>query len=205
MSQKLTLVLMAGLPGAGKSTLAYELSKDLQWYLIDKDKYRIEFLRWDLDDEKASHNAYEVAFAFVRHLLAEKRVSVILDCVGLHEFIIKNVMDIVRSVENVELKIILCVVYPALREERLSERPPERRVLDEDLKHDDNYFEIYKLQKDFTYVLHTDKQVGEHFENRTIEESLVDAKEYLEAKNTTEEESVAETEEYQDVEQYVLT
>ncbi|SRR6266436_8020615 len=203
MSQKLTLVLMAGLPSAGKSTVASALSNDLQWDVVDKDRYREEFLRWGFDEEKASYNAYEVAFSIVRYILAEKRASVILDCVGLHDFILENVTNIVCNIENVQLKVILCVVDPGLRKDRLSKRPPQRVVLSKDLKTDDDYFKIYKLQEDYTHILHTDKQIGEHFENRSVEESLAEAKEYLEAKNPTVKESPAETEEYQDAEQYV--
>jgi predicted kinase len=203
MSQKLTLVLMAGLPAAGKSKLARALRKDLQWYLIDKDKYRIEFLRRGFDAERASYNAYEKAFNKLRRVLTERKSSVILDCVGLHDFIINNVVDIVHSAENVELKIILCVVNPGVRKDRKSKRPPQSVVLDEDLDHDYDYFKIYELPEDYTHILHTDKQIGEYFENRSEEESLAEAKEYLEAKNPTVKESPAETKEYQDAEQYV--
>ena len=159
MSQKLTLVLMAGLPGAGKSTLASALSNELQWHVVDKDRYRKEFLRQDFDEEKASYNAYEVAFAIVRYLLAEKRVSVILDCVGLHDFILENAISIVRSVENVQLKVILCVVDRGLRKERLSTRLLQRIVINDNPETDADYFKIYKLPKD-TLVLRTDKPLG---------------------------------------------
>jgi shikimate kinase len=37
---RLTLVLMAGLPGAGKSTLASALSRELDWHVIDKDRHK---------------------------------------------------------------------------------------------------------------------------------------------------------------------
>lgn len=179
-SAKLTLVLMAGLPSAGKSTLSSAFSKDLQWDVVDKDKYMKEFLQRGFDEEKASYNAYEVAFAIVRYVLANKRKSVILDCVGLHDFILKNVMSIVRSVEDVQLKIILCVVDRGLRKERLSIRPPQRVVINDDLEADDDYFKVYKLlPKEDTYILHTDKPLREHFENRTVEECLAEAKKYL--------------------------
>jgi len=39
---RLTLVLMAGLPGAGKTTLAYALGRELGWQVIDKDTYKGE-------------------------------------------------------------------------------------------------------------------------------------------------------------------
>ncbi len=169
MSQKLTLVLMAGLPGAGKSTLARALSNDLQWYVVDKDRYRKEFLQQGFDEDKASYNAYEVAFAIVRYRLAEQRESVILDCVGIHAFILKNVMNIARSVENVQLKVILCVVDRELRKERLSKRPPQRVVINDDLEPNADYVKIYKLPED-ARVLPTDKP---------LEECLADAKGYL--------------------------
>jgi shikimate kinase len=36
-SVRQTLVLMAGLPGTGKSTLGYALAKTFDWIVIDKD------------------------------------------------------------------------------------------------------------------------------------------------------------------------
>lgn len=174
-SAKLTLVLMAGLPSAGKSTLSRALSNDLQWDVVDKDRYRKEFLQQGFDEEKASYNAYEVAFAIVRYVLANKRKSVILDCVGLHDFILEKVIGIVRSVENVRLKVILCVVDRGLRKERLSKRPPQRVVINDDLETDDDYFTTYKLPKEDTIVLHTD--------NRTVEECVAEAKKYLDVIN----------------------
>jgi predicted kinase len=159
MSQKLTLVLMAGLPSAGKSTIASALSNELQWYVVDKDKYRKELLRWGFDEDQASYNAYEVAFAIAQYKLAQKRASVILDCVGLHDFILENVMNIVRSVENVQLKVILCVVDRGLRQERFSKRSPQRVVINDDLETDADYFKVYKKlpPEEDTCVLHTDE------------------------------------------------
>ena len=209
MNQKLTLVLMAGLPGAGKSFLARALRKDLQCYVVDKDKYRKKFLRRGFDEEKASYNAYEKAFTKVRRALTRQRASVILDCVGLHPFILENVMDIVRSFENVQLKVILCVVDRGLRKERLSKRPPQRVVINDDLETDDDYFKIYKLPREDTYVLHTDKPSGERFENRTEEECLAEAKKYLEiiddrAPTSAAVEDLAEAKDHLDKVQYAL-
>src|SRR2546421_9076401 len=53
LSNKLTLALMAGLPGAGKSTLASELSRKLQWCVIEKDRYKQELVDKGWNDEKA--------------------------------------------------------------------------------------------------------------------------------------------------------
>ena len=116
---KLTLVLMAGLPCAGKSTLAGVLSRELQWHVIDKDRYKQELVDKGLDDVRAGRAAYELCFDTARRLLVEQQASVILDTGAVYHFILDNATDIVCSVANAQLKAILCVVDRDLRNERL--------------------------------------------------------------------------------------
>ncbi len=122
---RLTLVMMAGLPGAGKTTLAYALERELGWRVIDKDAYRIELLQQRLDVELAAKRAYDRSFAEIRAALLEERTSVIFDTAALHPFIIDEIMKIVRSVADVQLKVILCVVDRDIRDHRLRTRTVE--------------------------------------------------------------------------------
>src|SRR5215469_12190169 len=119
---RITLVLMAGLPGAGKTTLAYALRREFQWLIIDKDRYRKEMLKQGLDDDTASRIAYEIAFAEVRSALTEQQVSVILDTAALHRFVLDTIREIMLDVEQACLKVILCVADRDLRNERLRKR-----------------------------------------------------------------------------------
>lgn len=125
-SEKLTLVLMAGLPGAGKTSLAYELSKTLtpRCYTIDRDRIKEDLLQAKLDDDKAGKDAYDRAFAMARNALAEQYPWVILDSAALSSTILEETKKIVLSVANAQLKIILLVADWDLREQRLRDRPP---------------------------------------------------------------------------------
>ena len=123
MNKKLTLVLMAGFPGAGKSTFASALGRKLNWHVIDKDRHKEVLLKQGWNDEKAGMAAYELAFETARSVLTKQQASVILDSAALHTFILENAQDIVNSVANAHLKVILCVADRNLRNERLRNRP----------------------------------------------------------------------------------
>lgn len=111
--------MMAGLPGAGKTTLAYALQRELGWRVIDKDGYRLDLLHQGVDDDSAANSAYERSFAKIRSALVEQRSSVIFDTAALHLFILDRVKQIVNGVAEAQLKVILCVVDRDLRNQRL--------------------------------------------------------------------------------------
>jgi len=170
-NSKLTLALMAGLPGAGKTTLAYALSRDLQWHVINRDSYRQVLLKEGFSDERAGKVAYELSFDTARCVLREQQASVILDSAALHPFILENATDIVCSVANAQLKAILCVVDRDLRNERLRERrwPPVTNItVDPETTAD--YLQCFKHLPSNCLTLYT----SEPFAN-----CLAEAREYL--------------------------
>ena len=122
---RLTLALMAGLPGAGKTTLSIELGRELGWHVINKDRHKEVLMGMGLDELTAGNAAYELSFDTIREVLISRRASVILDSPALRMFILDNVREIVRCVENVQLKIILCVADRDLRNFRLKNRPAQ--------------------------------------------------------------------------------
>lgn len=117
-----TLVMMAGLPGTGKTTLAYALGRELGWQVIDKDTYKEVLLKQGLDDDRAGKVAYELSFAMVRTLLIKQQMPVILDTAALHHFILDEVMEIMRCIEEAQLKVVFCVADRHLRNDRLRHR-----------------------------------------------------------------------------------
>ena len=123
----LTLVLMAGLSGSGKSTLARELSDRLKWRHIEKDRLREQLIQLGFDKEKVGGLAYENAFACARNELLISKSSVILDSSALYPTTLKNALELVATIANVQLKIILCVADQKLREERVEDRVQKRQ------------------------------------------------------------------------------
>ena len=122
-NSQLTFVLMAGLPGVGKSTLACELGRALNWHVIDKDSHKAVLLRQGLDEEVAGKATYELAFDIARHVLLKQQASVILDSAALHTFILEKALRLVENAPEARLKVILCVADHDLRNMRLRNRP----------------------------------------------------------------------------------
>lgn len=73
------LILMAGMPGAGKSTVALTLGAEFGMPVIDKDVIVSAVLDRDIAENQAHPAAYQVTFDLVEHLLRVQRMSVIVD------------------------------------------------------------------------------------------------------------------------------
>jgi hypothetical protein len=117
----LNLVLMAGLPATGKSTLSFALGRDLGWFVIDKDKYKDEFMHQGLDDERARRAAYKRSFDIAHTMLHNEQKSVIFDSASLDLDTLNNARDVVYGCEHIQLKVILCVTSYDLRKQRAQE------------------------------------------------------------------------------------
>lgn len=121
-NSKPNLVLMAGLSGVGKTTLANRLSLDLHWHLIYKDGFREKLISEGKSEEEAGWQAFSQALDIARRVLTDEKASVILDSSARSPTILENAQSIVDSVPNAQLKIILCYADKALRTSRREER-----------------------------------------------------------------------------------
>ncbi len=120
--QKPTLVLMAGLPGAGKTTLALALGNALHWLVLDKDMYKSLFATMGMIDALASAMAYELLFDVAQDILMRQNMSAIFDSSALHPFVLDHALAMTRQADA-HLRVILCTVDHEERSSRLSRRP----------------------------------------------------------------------------------
>ena len=169
---KLKLVLMAGLPGAGKTTLSIKLSQELGWYVINKDCLKISLLNMGLDDLLAGNAAYRQSFDIALDILTNHRNSVILDSAALHSFILEEAQAIIRRVENVQFKIVFCVADRDVRNLRLRTRPAQITAIRVDPETIADYFKEFKH-------LPPEPERLTLFTNRHISECLDEARAYL--------------------------
>ena len=122
MRQDLTLVLMAGMPGTGKTSLALALGQIWSWPVIDKDSLKSPLLTGGITSELAGPASYMLMLELTQDLLVKQHLSVILDSPGRFPFVLERVKTMTEQA-GARLKIILCAAPRHLRNQRLSGRP----------------------------------------------------------------------------------
>ena len=122
-TQKPFFVMMAGLPGSGKTTLAGELRKALGWPVLSKDLFKSSLIqaKAGLTDEKSGRVAYELLFDQAKDLIVQQQFSIIFDTSAHLPFIMEHAAHIV-NIAKAEMKIIYCVAPSNIRQKRLNER-----------------------------------------------------------------------------------
>jgi predicted kinase len=115
------LVLMAGLPGAGKTTLSSALGHITGWHVLHKDDVKDAFLLQGLPDYKASWQAYEISFAYIYDILVTKQTSIIFDTSAINPFVLERACEL-SDAAHACLKVIHCHVHEDIRSQRLEGR-----------------------------------------------------------------------------------
>lgn len=116
-----TLVLVAGLPGAGKTTLALALGRILGWPVLDKDTIKSALLPLDIPDSVAGWASYRLLPALARDLITRQGQSVILDGPFVYSDIVGQVVDTAAET-RARLRVVLCLADKAIRDRRVRER-----------------------------------------------------------------------------------
>ncbi len=120
---KSTLVMMAGLPGTGKSVLALEVGEVLGWPIIDKDTMKTTLLEAGIEERVAAGLAYELTLALAEDLLVRQRVSVIVDTPLTFHRTLTRAESMTKSA-GARLKVVFCQCSDELRDQRMQHRPP---------------------------------------------------------------------------------
>jgi predicted kinase len=119
----LTLVMLAGMPGTGKSTLGRAIAASLDWLVLDKDIIHTALLQAGSSSADAGAVAYRVALKLAEDLVVLQRRSLVLDTAGRQPIILSEAQRIVRN-SGARLKVIRCMLAPQVRARRLSAREP---------------------------------------------------------------------------------
>jgi predicted kinase len=141
---KPTLVLMAGFPGTGKTTLAKRLGQRLDWQVIDKDGIKEEYMLRGLSDDRAARCAYEDSFSRISISLTIAKASIVLDSSAIRDFVWDAAKRLAHS-SGADLRVLHCMVDNDIRMQRLQKR--KARISQQNI-------ETYTIGPDLSQFIH---------------------------------------------------
>jgi len=160
VTDKPTLLMLAGLPGTGKSTLAAALARRLGWPVLDKDLFNAVLLEAHLAQAQAGLLAYELGLTLAHALVVQHRQSLILDTAGRQPFILERVRTIAHAAGG-QLKVVRCVAPIAVRNARLRTRIAGPSQWTEDQTTRDQETAWYAHLPTDTLIVHSERPVEE--------------------------------------------
>ena len=123
-----TLVLMAGLPGVGKSMVSLALGRALGWSAVDKDIFDAALRTAGITQVAPTPLSYDLTFALVTDMLVEQRLSVILDCPAANPSQVERAAQLAH-IADARFQVILCLAEQEMRSERMARQvPPTSRA-----------------------------------------------------------------------------
>ncbi|MBA3275392.1 MAG: AAA family ATPase [Chloroflexia bacterium] len=118
---KPVLILMAGMPGAGKSTVALALSAEFGMPVIDKDVVVSSLLDEDIAEDIAHAAAYRTTFDLVEHLLCAQRLSAIVDTPAVYPSVLEWATNLCAETDAILIPV-LCSADGEARYDRMAAR-----------------------------------------------------------------------------------
>lgn len=115
-----TLLLVAGPPGAGKTTLAFSIGRELGWTVLDKDTLKSCLLDLQASEAIAGPASYELLLGIARDALSIGQ-SVILDCPAHHRSFLERCAALASGFDS-RFRILLCLLDREERVRRMSTR-----------------------------------------------------------------------------------
>jgi predicted kinase len=123
-----TFVLLVGLPGTGKSTLARHIARHLPVEIVQTDAVRKALFPTPRYTPEEHQRVYETAHRIIEQLLFEQR-NVVFDATNLHESRRRALYDIAANAQA-NLVVVLTVAPPEVVRRRLDRRQRQRDAED---------------------------------------------------------------------------
>ena len=156
---KVKLLMMVGLPGAGKSTHVKSIERILKkrkspYSIISPDDIREE-LTGSVGDQSKNKEVFEIAFSRLREQLS-KGVTVIFDSCAVNKKSRKNLLKIAKSKKAYSVAVVVDVKLSQALKQNAGR---DRKVPDDVIKRFNTNFKMPTLDEGFDQVTRITKKI----------------------------------------------
>jgi hypothetical protein len=163
------LVLIAGLPGTGKSTIAMHLARRLRATVLRTDVIRKQLFPEPKYTEEEKELVYRVTFLIAEYLLRAER-NVILDGTFYKRSLRERVYQLAKAMKT-KLIIVECCAPEAVVKQRMEMRAKKKNIPT------DADFEVYKKIRDQFEPLQRPRVIVDT--SNPLEENLAEIMRYI--------------------------